>query len=85
MATLLIRNLNDSVRDALRVRAAGQGRSMEAEARAILASAVAPGGAQKPKTGAELLAEIRAIAAKNGFWDDVLPFERISLDSSDER
>jgi plasmid stability protein len=38
MATLTIRNLPDRVRDELRVRAAQNGRSMEAEARAVLAS-----------------------------------------------
>ena len=36
MATLTIRNLPDQVRDALRVRAAKNGRSMEAEVRALL-------------------------------------------------
>ncbi len=67
MATLLIRNLDDSVRDKLRVRAAKRGRSMEAEAREILSGAVWPEAA-KPKTGAEFLAEIRAI------WDDFATF-----------
>jgi prevent-host-death family protein len=77
MATLLIRNLDGAVRDRLRVRAAQHGRSMEAEARAILAAEVAP-KASTPTTGADLLAEIRAIAAKNGYWDDILPIERIA-------
>ena len=36
MASLLIRGLDDSVKAALRVRAAHKGRSMEAEARLIL-------------------------------------------------
>ena len=36
MATLTIRNLPDEIRDKLRVRAAQNGRSMEAEARALL-------------------------------------------------
>lgn len=36
MATLTIRNLPDAVRDKLRIRAAENGRSMEAEARAVL-------------------------------------------------
>ena len=36
MATLTIRNLPDEVRDALRVRAAKAGRSMEAEARRLI-------------------------------------------------
>jgi plasmid stability protein len=40
MATLTIRNLPDEVRDELRVLAARNGRSMEAEARAVLAASV---------------------------------------------
>jgi antitoxin FitA len=40
MATLNIRNLSDEVHRRLRVRAAEHGRSMEAEARAILAAAL---------------------------------------------
>lgn len=39
MAVLNIRNLPDDVRDRLRVRAAEAGRSMEAEARAVLTEA----------------------------------------------
>ena len=41
MATVSIRDLDDGVRDRLRIRAARNGRSMEAEMRAILAAAVA--------------------------------------------
>lgn len=41
MATLTIRNLPDAVRDKLRLRAAAHGRSMEAEARALLEAGVA--------------------------------------------
>ena len=40
MATLTIRNLSDDVKNGLRVRAARHGRSMEAEARELLAAAV---------------------------------------------
>ncbi len=40
MATLTIRNLDDGVRDRLRIQAARHGRSMEAEARAILQAGV---------------------------------------------
>lgn len=40
MAALSIRDLDDNVREKLRVRAASHGRSMEAEVRAILAEAV---------------------------------------------
>lgn len=39
---MTIRGLDDEVRDRLRVRAAEHGRSMEAEARAILTEAVSP-------------------------------------------
>ncbi|MCB0973732.1 MAG: Arc family DNA-binding protein [Actinobacteria bacterium] len=41
MATLTIRNVDDGLRDKLRVRAAEHGRSMEAEVRAILNAALA--------------------------------------------
>ncbi len=40
MGALSIRNLDDDVKERLRVRAAGHGRSMESEVRAILADAV---------------------------------------------
>ena len=42
MATLTIRNLPDEVHDALRRQAAEHRRSMEAEARAVLAAAMEP-------------------------------------------
>ena len=40
MAAVSIRNLDDTVRERLRVRAAANGRSMEAEIRAILVEVV---------------------------------------------
>jgi plasmid stability protein len=40
MAAVSIRNLDDTVRERLRIRAAANGRSMEAEMRAILVEAV---------------------------------------------
>lgn len=40
MAALSIRNLDDDVKERLRVRAASHGRSMESEVRAILVDAV---------------------------------------------
>jgi len=42
MAMMIVRNLPDSVYQALRVRAAQNGRSTEAEVREILANAVNP-------------------------------------------
>ena len=47
MAMLTVRNIPDEVHRALRVRAALQGHSMEAEVRAILESAVSPAGRVK--------------------------------------
>jgi plasmid stability protein len=55
MASLTIRNLDDDLKERLRVRAAQHGHSMEEEARAILRSAV--GGA----TGAELWRQSRKL------------------------
>lgn len=40
MAAITVRNLDDKVKHRLRVRAASHGRSMEAEARAIIVEAV---------------------------------------------
>jgi plasmid stability protein len=47
MATLSIRNLPDEVHRALRLRAARHGRSMEAEAREILAESLGAGAAAR--------------------------------------
>jgi plasmid stability protein len=41
MATIMIRDLDEAIKARLRVRAAHNGRSMEAEARAILRAALA--------------------------------------------
>jgi plasmid stability protein len=58
MASITIRNLDETVKRKLKVRAAMNGRSMEQEAREILKGALktAP---HKPKTGADLVAAIR--------------------------
>ena len=47
MAMLTVRNITDEVHRALRVRASQHGRSMEAEVREILESAVSPVGRVK--------------------------------------
>ena len=46
MAALSIRDLDDRVRELLRIRAAEHGRSMEAEIRAILTAAVSDASAE---------------------------------------
>lgn len=56
MATLTIRNLPDEVRDRLRVVAAKQGRSMEAEARHILQQACVGQPAQLSNDEADAIA-----------------------------
>jgi plasmid stability protein len=55
MATLTIRNLPERLRDKLRVRAAKAGRSMEAEARAILVESLH----EKKLSAAQLNARLR--------------------------
>lgn len=49
MAAISVRDLDDDVRERLRVRAAGNGRSMEAEIRDILTAAV-----REPEPDADL-------------------------------
>lgn len=44
MAAVSVRDLDDAIRERLRLRAAEHGRSMEAEIRAILTDAVSPPG-----------------------------------------
>ena len=68
MASITIRNLDDAVKMRLRVRAAGNGRSMEEEARLILRDAVE----RKPRSG-NLAASIRARIAPLGGVDLELP------------
>lgn len=58
MASITIRNLTDEQKQALRVRAARNGRSMEAEARLILDEALR-GKSQRPKRN--LAEEIREL------------------------
>lgn len=72
MATLTIRNLDEAVRQRLRVKAAERGRSMEAEAREILAAAVAE-SESKPEPERGLGSRIHALFADVGGWDVDLP------------
>ena len=68
MASITIRNLDDGVKNRLRMQAAGNGRSMEEEARLILRDAVA----HKPRTR-NLAAAIRARVAPLGGVELELP------------
>ena len=73
MATLTVRNLPAEVHRALRIRAAEQGRSTEAEIREILTTAVQPNDRVKVS---DALADIgRQVGFSN---DDFKIFDRIS-------
>lgn len=68
MAALSIRDLDDDVRERLRIRAARHGRSMEAEVRAILTSAVA-----EPQPGQTLFTTLLDRFAQLGGVDLPIP------------
>jgi len=54
MSTLTVRNLDDDLKRRLRIRAAQNGRSMEAEARAILRSSLVGGDGQPARLGSRI-------------------------------
>ncbi len=68
MASITIRNLDDDVKTGLRVRAAGNGRSMEEEARLILGDAVGAGA----ETG-DIVSIIRSYCGPTNGVDLELP------------
>lgn len=68
MAAITVRNLDDHVKQRLRVRAAQHGRSMEAEVRAIIVDAV--GDEDEPRN---LLTRLSEIAAELGGFELDLP------------
>lgn len=72
MASLIIRNLEESTKRRLKLRAATNGRSMEHEAREILKSALKQ-KPQKPRTGADLAEAIRRRFAPLGGLELELP------------
>ena len=65
--TLTIRNLAEPVKQKLRLRAASNGRSMEAEAREILSTAVQETGITPPRTPEEMRERLKAFT---GVWKD---------------
>lgn len=68
MASLVVRNLDDAVKERLRLRAASHGQSMEAEAREILTAAVAL--EKETRTLADLVAS--CFGPEHGF--DIEPY-----------
>lgn len=71
MATILIRKLPDEVKSRLRTLAAEHGRSVEAEAREIIRSAVSQSA--KPKGAKNLAAAIRKTVEPFGGFELELP------------
>jgi len=69
MADVSVRGLDDAVKERLRVRAARNGRSMEAEIREILTEAVRPPG----EPGSFVEALIAAFQAVGGIDLDIPP------------
>ena len=75
MASITIRNLEETTKRKLKVRAATNGRSMEHEAREILKSALRQ-KTQNPRTGADLAEAIhRRFARLGGVELEPLPRE----------
>ena len=68
--TLTIRNLTEPVKQKLRLRAASNGRSMEAEAREILSAAVLETRIAPPRTPEEMRERLNAVT---GIWKDRSP------------
>ncbi len=66
MAQLVVRNLDDAVKEKLRRRAAAHGRSMEEEVRAILRDAVKDKAPPKGGLGTEIAALFRGIGLQEG-------------------
>lgn len=79
MASLLIRDIPESVKTNLRLRAARNGRSMAAEARDILAT----GLKATPRTGADLVEAMRRCFAGTGGFDLQLPPRDLPRDPPD--
>jgi plasmid stability protein len=75
MASITIRNLEETTKRKLKVRAAMNGRSMEQEVREILKS-VLRGTPKRPRTGADLAEDIhRRFARLGGVELEPLPRE----------
>ena len=75
---MTIRNIDDDTKKRLRLRAAANGHSVEAEARALLKRGVAETPVVRPRTGANLYDEIRRIVEPLGGIElDIPPRTRI--------
>jgi antitoxin FitA len=75
MGQILVRKLDDAIKERLRARAKRNGRSLEAEARAVLEEA-AYGSARHPTptsglgVGTELIGRFKTIGLTQAAWDE---------------
>ncbi|MGH6871787.1 MAG: FitA-like ribbon-helix-helix domain-containing protein [Rhizomicrobium sp.] len=76
MASITIRNLDDGVKKSLRKQAAENGRSVEAEARAILGAGVKTKPRAQEETGADIFDSIHRRFAPFGGLDLQEPVRR---------
>ena len=76
MASITVRNLGESTKRKLKIRAAQHGRSMEQEVREIIESSLRQNDVEQPETGAELAESIhRRFARLGGLELEPLPKE----------
>lgn len=82
MAQLIVRNLDDAVKDKLKAQAVGNGRSLEGEVRVILETAMAelPAAGVKPEKG--FGTRMREIFGKNGLTKEEAAAFDMALEES---
>jgi plasmid stability protein len=86
MASITIRNLSDDLKKRLRKQAAENGRSMEAEAREILARSTSAPKNAKPMTGLDIFKPLRDLVEKyGGFELEQLPRTPVRDPFAEER
>lgn len=83
MPSITVRNIPEPVHRRLRIRAARNGRSMEAELRAILAL-VTGSSREKPHLKGESASDAKASAASAASGDDLVLFEDEMLPQEDD-
>jgi plasmid stability protein len=73
MASMTIRNLDEETKRRLRLRAAANGHSLEAEARDILKRGATEAPSARPRSGQDLFTKIRRLVEPFGGIDLVVP------------
>ena len=76
MASITVRNLDETIKKRLRLRAAEHGRSLEAEVRDILRQSADAPPTSHAQTGLDLFRGIREVVEKFGGADQVIALNR---------